>query len=136
MNKNIKIFVSPGELVDKITILEIKASRIKDSVKIPAVLRELGSLLKVYSAVIKSHGAKKTQINKLKLQLAATNKKLWKIEDNIRKHEAEKKFNSDFIKLSRAVYLNNDKRAELKNKINIILGSDIKEIKEYYKYKK
>jgi hypothetical protein len=136
LNKNIKISVSPGELVDKITILEIKASSIKDSAKIPAVVRELSALLKVYYGLVEKHDSKKAQINKLKLKLSAINKNLWKIEDKIRKHEAEKMFNTAFVVLSRAIYLNNDKRAELKNKINILLESDIKEIKEYYKYNK
>ena len=134
LKKNIKISISPGELVDKITILEIKASSIKDSVKIPAVVRELTTLLKVYSGVVKHHSTKKSQLNKLKLQLSSVNKKLWKIEDKIRKHEARKNFNTAFIELSRSVYRNNDIRSELKNKINILMGSDIKEIKEYTIY--
>ncbi len=133
---NIKIPVTPGELVDKITILELKASKVKDSSNILIIVRELNSLLNIYEKLIKKHSAKRNEIKKLKTGLSNVNKRLWAIEDKIRRHEAEKDFDVSFIELARSVYVNNDKRSSFKNKINKLFGSGVKEVKEYYRYEK
>jgi hypothetical protein len=132
----IKIPVTPGELVDKITILELKASKVKDSANVLIIVRELNTLLKIYESMIKRHSAKKSEINKLKTGLSNVNEKLWLIEDKIRRHESEKDFDVTFIELARSVYMNNDKRSSFKNKINKLFGSGVKEVKEYYQYEK
>ncbi len=133
---NIKIPVTPGELVDKITILELKASKVKDSANVVIIVRELNTLLKIFESMIKKHSAKKSDINKLKAGLSNVNKRLWLIEDKIRRHESEKDFDVSFIELARSVYMNNDKRSSFKNKINKLFGSGVKEVKEYYRYEK
>lgn len=126
----IRIPVSPGELIDKITILEIKRSRIKEKTKLSAVKEELLQL----TALAKKYSLHKGQFKILTKKLYNVNLKLWITEDKIRKKEAIKKFDSDFIKLARAVYITNDKRSEIKNKINLLAGSSLKEIKQYTEY--
>ena len=115
---SIKIDVSPGELIDKITILQIKADKIQDISKLENVNKELELLTNSLH-----EGVKIT--NELKLimdELQQVNETLWVIEDKIRLHEASGKFDTDFIELARAVYKENDKRANLKRKINSALG--------------
>ena len=125
----INIPVSVGELVDKVTILEIKIKMINDKTKLKDVRKELDLLKKVF---IK----KNIDIKKIKSDtdnLKKINQRLWFIEDKKRKHEKLKKFDSNFIKLARNVYKLNDKRAKYKFNINKITGSDIIEVKSYEK---
>ena len=127
---SIKIDVSPGELIDKITILQIKADKIQDISKLENVNKELELLTNSLH-----EGVKIT--NELKLimdELQKVNETLWVIEDKIRLHEASGKFDTDFIELARAVYKENDKRANLKRKINNTLGSGLIEEKSYSAY--
>ena len=127
---SIKIDVSPGELIDKITILQIKANKIQDISKLENVNKELELLTNSLH-----EGVKIT--NELKLimdELQQVNETLWVIEDKIRLHEASGKFDTDFIELARAVYKENDKRANLKRKINNVLGSELIEEKSYSAY--
>ena len=127
---SIKIDVSPGELIDKITILQIKADKIQDISKLENVNKELELLTNSLH-----EGVKIT--NELKLimdELQQVNETLWVIEDKIRLHEASRKFDTDFIELARSVYKENDKRANLKRKINNALGSELIEEKSYSAY--
>lgn len=125
--------VSPGELIDKITILEIKSVKIKDKKKLTKLNNELKLLNKYFHSNL--FRAKKTQLNRLKKQLQSINLKLWNIEDRLRKLEAGKNFGKSFIRVARSVYFINDKRFELKNNINELIGSNISEVKEYIRYK-
>tara|TARA_B100001250_G_scaffold104871_1_gene88487 strand:+ start:77 stop:472 length:396 start_codon:yes stop_codon:yes gene_type:complete len=127
---SIKIDVSPGELIDKITILQIKADKIQDISKLENVNKELELLTNSLHQSVKI-------TNELKLimdQLQQVNETLWVIEDKIRLHETSRKFDTDFIELARAVYKENDKRANLKRKINNALGSELIEEKSYSAY--
>jgi hypothetical protein len=120
--------ISAGELLDKITILEIKMEKITDSEKLKDINKELSSLTKTSDEKIPD----KKRIEDLVLNLKKINLKLWDIEENKRKAEKEKKFDETFIQLSRDVYKSNDERAKIKLKINEILGSNIKEVKSHY----
>ena len=135
MNSSNKILapISTGELIDKITILEIKIEKIQDNNKQKFVKHELESLNKLLADINFSKDQKKT-VNSLKEQLNTANRTLWKIEDDIRHLESIKQFNEEFIELARNVYLTNDKRASLKQKLNQITNSDIVEVKSYKKY--
>ena len=135
MNSSNKILapISIGELIDKITILEIKIEKIQDNNKQKFIKHELESLNKLLADINFSKDQKKT-VNYLKEQLNTANRTLWKIEDDIRKLESIKQFNEEFIELARNVYLTNDKRASLKQKLNQITNSDIVEVKSYKKY--
>ena len=132
MEKNtpIKISVSIGELIDKITILEIKTTAIKDIVKIKHIEKELEELFYIYNNKLSTNN----KCQEYKDELLITNKKLWKIEDDIRECERIKDFGDTFIKLARSVYYENDKRFEIKNKINILYNSNIVEVKSYKVY--
>ena len=120
--------ISAGELLDKITILEIKKEKIKDSQKLKDIDKELLSLTKTSGEKIPD----KSEINDLIVNLKQINLKLWNIEENKRLAEKNQKFDEKFIKLSRDVYKSNDERAKIKLKINEILGSNIKEVKSHY----
>ena len=120
--------ISAGELLDKITILEIKKEKIKDSQKLKDIVKELSSLTKTSDEKIPD----KNEINDLIKNLKQINLKLWDIEENKRLAEKNQKFDENFIKLSRDVYKTNDERAKIKLKINEILGSNIKEVKSHY----
>ena len=120
--------ISAGELLDKITILEIKREKITDSEKLKNINKELSSLTKTSDEKIPD----KKRIENLVSNLKKINLKLWDIEENKRKAEKEKKFDKTFIQLSRDVYKSNDERAKIKLKINEILGSNIKEVKSHY----
>jgi len=126
----LKVPVSAGEIIDKATILEIKTNRIKDPVKVMGAIKELKELT---PAVKKILSANKNLVV-LKRSLFNVNCKLWDIENSIRKLEYKKDFSIKFVKLARSVYINNDKRAKLKNDINKLSGSKISEVKEYTKY--
>ena len=120
--------ISAGELLDKITILEIKKEKIKDNQKLKDIDRELLSLTKTSDEKIPD----KKKINDLIIDLKQINLKLWDIEENKRLAEKNQKFDEKFIKLSRDVYKTNDARAKIKLRINEILGSNIKEVKSHY----
>ncbi len=119
--------ISAGELVDKITILEIKKIKISDSDKLIEINKELTSL----NATIDKFIPDQSLIEKHKIQLKKVNLKLWDIENNKRKAEKEKNFGEDFIENARNVYKSNDERAKIKLEINNILGSNIKEVKSH-----
>ena len=124
----IRASISVGELVDKITILEIKLNKIKNSEKLQNIKNEL-NVLNEYFVKIEND-----QLNQLKNKLKDTNSKLWQIEDDIRVCEKNQDFSSSFINLARSVYITNDERFELKNSINEIYSSVIKEVKSYEGY--
>ena len=129
MNKII-VEVSIGELLDKISILEIKQEKIKDREKLKFILNEHSILKDQLNTNIKSDD----KLNELFQSLKEINAKLWVIEDEKRLCEKEKDFGEKFIKLSRDVHFLNDNRAKIKLEINIHTGSKIKEIKEYTNY--
>ena len=127
---SIAVAVSAGELIDKITILEIKSERIADAAKLANVRHELETLDAARrEAVTPSPG-----LDELTAGLKAVNERLWQIEDDIRDCERNGDFGPRFVELARAVYVNNDERAALKRRINEILGSDIVEEKSYAAY--
>lgn len=126
----IKVPVSFGEVLDKITILEIKSERIKDAAKLKNVKLELDELNGTWNQAVSNQSA----IVQLRQQLKAVNEELWVIEDDIRDQEAEQNFGARFIELARAVYVTNDKRAALKKDINLALGSRFVEEKSYQDY--
>jgi hypothetical protein len=130
MTAEISVPISPGELIDKITILEIKAARILDAAKIANVRTELQLLESTWrSSPYAAH-----DITAEWSALRAINTKLWDIEDRIRDKERARKFDDEFIQLARAVYVTNDERAAIKRTINVKLGSKIIEEKSYAKY--
>jgi len=131
-NKSKKILseISAGELLDKISILEIKLEKIKDKNDLFEINKEYKVLKEVKNLNIKSTN----EIEQLFKEIKVVNLKLWNIEDKIRICEKNKDFGETFIDLARGVYLNNDQRAEIKSTINKRLGSNIKEIKQYVKY--
>lgn len=124
----VRVPVSIGELIDKITILKIKQRRITDSSKLENVQKELNALLDT----CRDAGIKTS--TDLSQQLELINEKLWDIEDNIRNKERRKEFDQEFIELARAVYITNDRRFELKAAINDSFGSKFREEKSYEKY--
>jgi hypothetical protein len=126
----IKVPVSFGEVLDKITILEIKSERIKDDAKLKNVKLELNELNATWTDAVSDQSA----IAQLRQQLKAVNEELWVIEDDIRDQEADQNFGARFIELARAVYVTNDKRASLKKDINLALGSRFVEEKSYQDY--
>ena len=121
---------SPGELIDKITILEIKFEKILDVSKRMNVGRELEAL----SISLEQNIIISTELAALKLNLKKVNEVLWDIEDDIRSCERKSDFGPIFVQLARSVYFQNDRRAALKKEINVLLGSDIIEEKSYAKY--
>lgn len=125
----INIEVGVGELIDKITILEIKQARIKAPEKLKNIEHELKLLNKVKSQLVQT-----MESDLLEQTLKQTNEKLWDIEDAIRRCEAKKQFDEKFIELARAVYFTNDKRCEIKRQINQLQGSQVIEEKSYDKY--
>ena len=129
LNKSKKILteISAGELLDKISILEIKLNNIKDKEKLVDINKEYESL----EDTRKSNIEMTENLQKLINQLIEINLKLWNIEEEKRICEKNEDFGNNFIKLSRNVYKNNDKRAKIKSDINILLGSNIKEVKSY-----
>jgi hypothetical protein len=127
----ILIPISPGELLDKITILQIKSERIADAAKVANVQTELGMLEKVWNEAVDDDD----QIRALKRELKSINEALWEIEDDIRDEERNRRFGERFIELARAVYVTNDERANAKKKVNLHLNSSIVEEKSYQDYK-
>jgi hypothetical protein len=127
----ISVPVSPGELLDKITILRIKSSRMSDAQKLANVRVELKVLEETWGASPYA----KSDIAADVVALLQVNERLWVIEDDIRDKERTQTFDSDFIRLARAVYFENDERAAIKRRINLKLGSTIVEEKSYAEYK-
>jgi hypothetical protein len=123
----IRIEVAPGELIDKLTILEIKRERIEDPAKRANVEVELSALESVFDAAVPASDA----LRALRAELGAVNARLWDIEDEIRDCEREQDFGPRFVALARAVYRTNDRRAEIKREINAMLGSSLIEEKSY-----
>ncbi len=130
----IKIRISPGELIDKITILEIKAASVKDKSKQKIIASEQKLLIKEFKKIQKNFPLSLVKVNSLKKKLYSINKKLWDTEDKLRLMESKKKFGKEFIEAARQVYLNNDNRSKIKNDLNNLLGSKLTEIKSYAKY--
>jgi Family of unknown function (DUF6165) len=124
--------ISPGELIDKITILEIKSARMTDAAKLHNVRTELSLLNQTWHA--SAFG--KTDIRAEWDGLREVNGQLWDIEDRIRDKERESRFDDEFIELARAVYVTNDERAAIKRRINVKLGSALVEEKSYKEYRK
>lgn len=128
--KDIMVPISPGELLDKITILRIKAARMSDPMKVANVRHELGVLEQTW----KDSGAALVDIGNEEANLTLVNEKLWVVEDDIREEERAKRFGEKFVELARAVYFTNDERAAIKKRINTLLGSTIVEEKSYKTY--
>ena len=127
----IKVPISPGELLDKITILRIKAQRMSDPAKLTNVRIELRNLEETWGASACAKIYIEAEIGALGL----VNERLWVIEDDIRDQERAQAFDAEFIRLARAVYFENDERAAIKRRINAKLGSAIIEEKSYREYK-
>ena len=129
--KKILSEISPGELLDKISILEIKIEKVKDKNSLEEVKKEHKILKEIQTSSIEITG----EIKDLFQSVKNVNVKLWNTEDKLRICEKNKDFDKNFIELARSVYFANDERAELKSKINKILKSNIREIKQYDNYK-
>jgi len=132
---NITIRIAPGELIDRLTILEIKAENIKDRIKLTNIHLDLAVHTEGYEEIKESCDLDKIPaLEKLKAELLVINLKIWKIEDNIRDCERRQQFDEEFIQIARSVYINNDQRAKLKRDINELLKSDLIEEKSYKDY--
>ena len=132
-NKTKKILteISPGELLDKISILEIKLEKVEDKKSQEEIKREYKILKEIQTSSIKMTDKIKNLIQCVK----NVNIELWDIEDKLRIYEKNKDFGENFIELARGVYFKNDERAKFKNEINEIFGSNIREVKQYVDYK-
>ena len=130
MTASISVEISPGELIDKITILEIKLERIEDEAKLKNVKIEWETLTRSRDDAIEAA----PELEKLTAELKESNERLWEIEDDIRQCERDKDFGDRFVELARAVYVNNDQRSRLKREINELLGSRLIEEKSYAAY--
>lgn len=128
--QDISVPISPGELLDKITILRIKSARMQDAAKLVNVRRELELLERTWRTVLPAGLDLRTE----EQALEDVNAKLWDVEDLLRDQEAEKRFDDKFIELARAVYFTNDERAAIKKRINVKLGSALVEEKSYRPY--
>jgi len=131
-NKSKKILseISAGELLDKISILEIKLEKVKN----PDLQKEIKKEYKILKKIQNSSIKLENKIKELFNSIRDVNLKLWNIEDNLRTCEKNKDFGKIFVELAREVYFNNDKRSKIKLEMNEILGSNIKEIKQYVSY--
>jgi hypothetical protein len=123
--------MSPGEFLDKLTILEIKSERIRDPAKLANVMRELALMRRLWDAATGVDGG----IPALIAELKSVNETLWGIEDRIRDCEAAGRFDAGFVELARSVYQTNDRRAAIKRRINTLLGSELIEEKSYTEYR-
>ncbi len=126
-----KVEVSNGELLDKLTILELKLTNITNAQKLTNIQKEHDELYPLAGQLFDSYGE---ELKNLYKQLAEINSELWTIEDDIRECERNKHFGSDFVSLARAVYFTNDKRSEIKKSINLLTGSGFVEEKSYEDY--
>ena len=130
MARRIEVPISVGELVDKVTILEIKAEQIADAAKRANIGRELDALTGVLTPLLTATPA----LGQLKAELRAINETLWRIEDDIRDCERRRDFGDVFVTLARSVYQTNDRRAATKRKIDELMGSELVEEKSYAPY--
>jgi hypothetical protein len=130
LSVNISVDISPGELIDKITILEIKLERIEDDAKLGNIRIEFDTLTRARDEAI----SPSDELSALSAKLKRVNEALWEIEDDIRDQERAKTFGDEFIKLARGVYVTNDERMEVKREINEFLGSRLVEEKSYAAY--
>jgi hypothetical protein len=121
--------VSVGEIIDKLSILQVKKTKISDEKKLEFVNKEFEILYNLSSVYLDN-----LEIESLYHQLVEINSSLWDVEDKLRVLEKEKKFEGEFISLARKVYFTNDERFRLKNEINSITSSEIREVKDYVKY--
>ncbi len=127
-----KVEISNGELLDKISILELKLHKIEDKEKLINIMTEFDKLNPLVVDLFEKHDG---QLQNHYLELAKINGELWDIEDWIRDCEREKRFDKEFVELARSVYITNDKRSEVKKLINIMTGSGLVEEKSYQDYK-
>ena len=127
-----KVEVSNGELLDKLSILELKLKNIKDDKKLINIKNEHGGLSPLCNNLFNNYG---NELRSLYAKLSEINAELWKIEDDIRECERNKDFGDEFVRLARAVYITNDKRSEVKKSINILTESGYVEEKSYEDYK-
>ena len=127
----ITVPISPGELLDKITILRIKSTRMRDASKLANVRTELEALERIWTASPYAAVDVASDVS----ALLAVNERLWSIEDDIRDKERAQTFDSDFVRLARSVYIENDERAAIKRRLNVQLGSSLIEEKSYAEYK-
>jgi hypothetical protein len=127
---DILVPISPGELLDKITILRLKCARIDDAAKLANVRQELALLERSRAAAVPADA----ELAAAERELERVNGELWDIEDRIREHEAQRRFDAGFIELARSVYLRNDERAAIKRRINVKLASALIEEKSYRPY--
>lgn len=121
---------SPGDFLDRMTILEIKTDRIRDAAKLENVRRELEALRATWNA----SALAARDVAATVAELRKVNEALWDIEDRIREKESAKAFDAEFVELARSVYRTNDRRAALKRELNVALGSELIEEKSYAKY--
>ena len=126
-----KVEISNGELLDKITILELKLNRIKDKDKLVNIQKEFDTLNSLAQELFEKHDS---YLQNLYVELSSINGRLWDIEDWIRECEKENRFDKEFIELARSVYITNDKRSEVKKTINILTNSGLVEEKSYNNY--
>jgi len=126
-----KIEISIGELVDKLSILEIKLLNIRDPKKLINVYKELETLNPYFQDLLDEYGI---NMKNLYTKISKINKTLWDIEDHIREKEAKQEFNKEFVELARSVYITNDQRAAVKKEINLLTKSELVEEKSYKDY--
>ena len=127
-----KVEVSNGELLDKLSILELKLKNIKDDKKLINIKNEHGGLTPLCNNLFNNYG---NELRSLYVKLSEINAELWKIEDDIRECERNKDFGDEFVRLARAVYFTNDKRSDVKKSINLLTESGFVEEKSYEDYK-
>ena len=127
-----KVEVSNGELLDKLSILELKLKKIKDDKKLINIKNEHGGLSPLCNNLFNNYG---NELRSLYVKLSEINAELWKIEDDIRECERNKDFGDEFVRLARAVYFTNDKRSDVKKSINLLTESGFVEEKSYEDYK-
>ena len=127
-----KVEVSNGELLDKLSILELKLKNIKDDKKLINIKNEHGGLSPLCNNLFDNYG---NELRSLYVKLSEINAELWKIEDDIRECERNKDFGDEFVRLARAVYFTNDKRSDVKKSINLLTESGFVEEKSYEDYK-
>ena len=127
-----KVEVSNGELLDKLSILELKLKNIKDDKELINIKNEHGGLSPLCNNLFNNYG---NELRSLYAKLSGINAELWKIEDDIRECERNKDFGDEFVRLARAVYFTNDKRSDVKKSINLLTESGFVEEKSYEDYK-
>ena len=125
----ISVPVSVGEMIDKLSILQVKKTKVKDETKLEFINKEFELLYNLSSSYLDN-----VEIESIYHELVKVNSKLWDVEDELRIFERDHKFDDEFVTLARNVYFTNDERFRLKNEINLISNSEIREVKDYVKY--